>query len=298
MVERIDYDEFSYFHENAEEFGLPFDGPPTVRRQAVPLDDGRVLSALVWGVGPPELVLLHGGAQNAHTWDTVAMALDRPLVAIDLPGHGHSDGGRSNSISPWESADDVARAIRVLAPDAGAVVGMSFGGITSLALSTQAPELVPRLALIDVTPGVTEQKSAHIAAFVLGPESFASFDELLARTIEHNPTRTESSLRRGILHNAQQRDDGTWVWRHRRFREDGAGVTPDYSPLWDAVSELEVPLMLVRGMRDSSVVDDADEAELRRRQPSARVVHVAEAGHSIQGDAPIELAALLDGFVP
>ena len=37
-------------------------------------------------------VLLHGGSQNAHTWDTVAMALDRPLVAIDLPGHGHSDG--------------------------------------------------------------------------------------------------------------------------------------------------------------------------------------------------------------
>jgi pimeloyl-ACP methyl ester carboxylesterase len=56
--------------------------------------------------------------------------------------------------------------------------------------------------------------------------------------------------------------------------------------------------MLVRGMRDSSVVDDADEAELRRRQPSALVVHVAEAGHSIQGDAPIELAALLDEFVP
>ena len=35
---------------------------------------------------------MHGGAQNAHTWDTVALALDRPLVAVDLPGHGHSDG--------------------------------------------------------------------------------------------------------------------------------------------------------------------------------------------------------------
>jgi pimeloyl-ACP methyl ester carboxylesterase len=298
MVERIDYDEFSYFHENAEEFGLSFDRPPVVRREAVPLGDGRTLSALVWGEGPAELVLLHGGAQNAHTWDTVAMALDRPLVAIDLPGHGHSDGGRSNSISPWESADDVARAIQVLAPDAGAVVGMSFGGITSLALSTQAPELVRQLVLVDVTPGVTEQKSAHITAFVLGPESFASLDELLARTIEHNPTRTESSLRRGILHNAQQREDGTWVWRHRRFRDDGAGRPPDYSPLWDALSDLQVPLMLVRGMRDSSVVDDADEAELRRRQPSARVVHAPDAGHSVQGDAPLDLAALLDEFVP
>ena len=145
MVERIDYDEFSYFHENAAEFGLPFDGPPVVRREAVPLGDGRNLSALMWGDADPELVLLHGGAQNAHTWDTVAMALDRPLVAIDLPGHGHSDDGRTNVLDQMEAAADVATAIRALAPAARGVVGMSFGGMVSLALSTRAPDLVRRL---------------------------------------------------------------------------------------------------------------------------------------------------------
>ena len=46
-------------------------------------------------------------------------------------------------------------------------------------------------------------------------------------------------------------------------------------------------------MTPGSVVDDADEAELRRRAPSARVAHVAGAGHSVQGDRPLELAALL-----
>ena len=49
---------------------------------------------------------------------------------------------------------------------------------------------------------------------------------------------------------------------------------------------IKVPLMLVRGMADGTVVDDADEAELRRRQPTARVEHVEGAGHSIQGDKP------------
>ena len=92
------YDEFGLFADNAAEFGLPYDGPPTVRREFVAVDDDRRLSALVWGDGPPELVLLHGGAQNAHTWDTVALALGRPLVAVDLPGHGHSDGGRNGSL--------------------------------------------------------------------------------------------------------------------------------------------------------------------------------------------------------
>ena len=93
MVDRVAYDEFGLFHENAEEFGLPHDGPPVVRRAAVEVAPGRRLSALVWGDAPPELVLLHGGAQNAHTWDTVAMALGRPLVAIDLPGHENDGTG-------------------------------------------------------------------------------------------------------------------------------------------------------------------------------------------------------------
>src|SRR5438874_2865923 len=92
-MERISYDEFAYFPENAAEFGLPYYGAPAVRREFVEVRPGCRLSALVWGTEPPEIVLLHGGAQNAHTWDTVALALHRPLVAVDLPGHGHSDAG-------------------------------------------------------------------------------------------------------------------------------------------------------------------------------------------------------------
>ena len=134
-VERIEYDEFGLFHENAEEFGIPYDGPPEVRRQSVEVEPGRNLSALVWGHDDPELVFLHGGAQNAHTWDTVALALARPLVAIDLPGHGHSDGGRQGSLGLQDNADDVARAVEVLAPNAKAVIGMSLGGATTIALT-------------------------------------------------------------------------------------------------------------------------------------------------------------------
>src|SRR4029077_18311906 len=145
MTERIEYDEFGMFEDNASDYGLPYDGPPVVRRTSVPIDPGRKLSALVWGHGPPELVFLHGGAQNAHTWDTVAMALGRPLVAIDLPGHGHSDGGRLGMLGLAENADDVARAIEVLAPNARGVVGMSLGGATTIAVTDRHPELVRRV---------------------------------------------------------------------------------------------------------------------------------------------------------
>lgn len=292
----MEYDEFGLFHENAQEFGLPYDGPPDVRRESVEVAPGRRLSALVWGPGQPELVLLHGGAQNAHTWDTVALALRRPLVAIDLPGHGHSDAGAGGSLSLESNAADVASAMRALAPQPVPLVGMSLGGLTALALTRAAPELVSRLALVDVTPGVTTGKSAAIAAFVDGPPSFASFDEILARTVEHNPTRSVSSLRRGILHNAEQREDGSWVWRYARF-EHRAEARPEFSAQWESFSSLTVPLMLVRGMAPGSVVDDEDEAELLRRVPGARVAHVEGAGHSVQGDQPVALAGLLADFL-
>ena len=156
-----------------------------------------------------------------------------------------------------------------------------------------------RIVLVDVTPGVNGEKSAAISAFLDGPAGFDSFDDILARTIEHNPTRTASSLRRGVLHNAVQLEDGTWVWRHARGRglaRDDAGV-PDFSSWWRVVSEAGVPLMLARGMREQSVVDDADEAEVVRRCPHARVEHFVDAGHSIQGDSPVQFAAVLNEFV-
>ena len=296
-VEHIPYDEFALFHENAEEYGLPYDGPPEVRREAVEVEPGRHVSALVWGHDEPELVLLHGGAQNAHTWDTVAMALGRPLVAIDLPGHGHSGRPPAGAQAVGQHATDVAVAIEALAPQAAAVVGMSLGGLTALALSRHRPDLVRRLVLVDVTPGVDEAKASHIVAFVNGPESFDSFDEILARTIEFNPTRSVSSLRRGILHNALQREDGTWVWRYARFREGGGTMPPDFGDLWDAVSAFRGPVLLLRGTSEGSVVSDADEAELLRLAPAARVERVAGAGHSVQGDQPLVLARVIEDFV-
>ena len=116
VAERIEYDEFGLFHENAQEFGIPYDGPPAVRRQEVEVGPDRRLSSLVWGTAQPQLVLVHGGAQNAHTWGTVALALGRPRVAIDLPGHGHSDAPSEGSLSLAANAADVSTAMRALAP--------------------------------------------------------------------------------------------------------------------------------------------------------------------------------------
>jgi pimeloyl-ACP methyl ester carboxylesterase len=291
------YDEMALFRENAEEVGLRWSGPPAVERRFVAVDGARRVSALVWGDAPPDVVLLHGGAQNAHTWDTVALALGRPLVAVDLPGHGHSDWRDDHDYWPPTLANDVATALRSLAPEARMVVGMSLGGLTAWCLAARHPELVRRLVIVDVTPGTDEAKAEPIRAFVTGPERFESFDEILERTVQFNPTRSVSSLRRGVLHNACELADGGWSWRYDPMRNwSEERVASDFTSMWSVVDAVDVPLLLVRG-GTSHVVGDEDIEELLRRRPAATVVTVEGAGHSIQGDKPLELARIVEDFL-
>ena len=296
VVGSYDYNEFAYFHENLAEWGLEVP-IPAVQRFFVAVDGLRQVSGLRWGDASPELVLVHGGAQNAHTFDTVALAMQRPLVAIDLPGHGHSDASPAGSAAFRSHANDVATALSQVTTPPLPIVGMSLGGLTAIVLAATRPDLVSSLVLIDITPGVNATKAHHITDFVNGPKTFDDFDSLLERTVRFNPTRSVSSLRRGILHNAIQRPDGSWVWRHQQHPSIDAGE-PDAADLWDLLGAIRAPLTLIRGMASGSVVDDEDESELRRRRPDATIVHVANAGHSIQGDAPLELAALLERLCP
>jgi pimeloyl-ACP methyl ester carboxylesterase len=292
------YDEFGLFQENAAEYDLLYDGPPTVRRETIALERGTKLSALVWGDADPELVLIHGGAQNAHTWDTVALKLDRPLIAIDLPGHGHSDFRPEHDYIPTSMADDVAQAVQQLAPNAKAVVGMSLGGMTAICLAADHPDLVRRLGVVDVTPGTDHAKAEPIIAFVDGPEYFKDFAEILSRTVEFNPGRSEVSLRRGILHNAYEMDDGQWTWRYDRMRDwkIGGDDAPSFEDLWDKVDDVKVPITLWQGGK-WSVIGDEDVTEWMKRRPDTIHIVVEGAGHSIQGDKPMEMAAHIEDLL-
>ncbi len=295
------YDEFGMLHENASEMGLTLTSQ-NVRRETVVVDfaTGQRVSALVWGEASPqdvELVLIHGGAQNAHTWDSVAIALGCPLVAIDMPGHGHSDHRHDHAYWPDENARAIEVALRSLCPAPRLVVGMSLGGLTSIALSAIAPDLVRSLLLVDVTPGVDSEKAKTIHQFIDGPQYFDSFEQILERTVMFNPTRSERSLRRGIMHNAAPDADGRWRWRYDLPRRGtGAGadgsVLPGLANLWQAIGASTMPLTLARGAK-SPVVSEEDVSELLRLRPNAGVHIFDDAGHSIQGDSPVELSRLI-----
>lgn len=287
------YDEFAYFSENRSEYQLSGSGPPEVERISVDTSAGAV-SALRWGSVAPRLVLLHGTAQNAHTWDTVMLALGAtPALALDLPGHGHSEWRSDARYDPHTNAATLVEALDGVLEAPVVLVGMSLGGLTVNRMAVLNPELASRLVVVDITPGVTLDKAREIHRFIAGPQSFEDFGEILKRTVEFNPTRSVDSLRRGILHNAHRNPDGTWEWNYHRAEPD-AGMFASREEMWQDVAATSAPYLLVRGGA-SPVTDEADVEELHRRRPDARVESVEGAGHSIQGDRPVELATLISG---
>ena len=297
-------DEFGLLHENASEWDIPWSGPPQVERRSVTLDGGQVLSYVIWGRGDPEVVFLHGGGQNAHTWDTVALALDRPALALDLPGHGRSSWRPDRNYGPWANADAVEKLLSEAAPNAAAVVGMSLGGATTMRLAALRPDLVGKAVLVDVTPQINDPSRTLTTAekgsvaLVGGSPTFESFAAMADATIALSPLRPASAVRRGVRHNAHQLPDGRWRWRYDLFGERpvSTGNWSDFTPLWWDVARITTPTMFIRG-RLSKLVRDEDVDEMRRRLPSLRVEVVDGAGHAVQSDRPLELVRLLENFV-
>ncbi|TGD84623.1 alpha/beta hydrolase [Mycolicibacterium sp. CH28] len=285
--ELIGLDEFALLPENAAQAGATSILP--VER----IERGPI-SALRWGSEPVRVVFLHGGGQNAHTWDTVILGLGVPALAIDLPGHGRSAWREDGDYGPKLNADTVAPVIRELAPDADLLVGMSLGGLTAMRLAVTAPELVRALVMVDVTPSAPERHEQMTkaqmgtVALVKDDRTFPSFAAMLEVTVAAAPHRDRDSLRRGVFHNSKQLDDGSWTWRYDTFRK-GEG----FEGLWDDVPALNAPTTLVRGA-NSFFVNDDDAAEFARSAPGCQqVIIVPDSGHSVQGDQPLALIQIL-----
>lgn len=279
--------EFALLSENAEQAGQSGQLPAVERVEA-----GEV-SALRWGAEPPRVVFLHGGAQNAHTWDTVILGLGEPALAVDLPGHGRSAWREDGDYSPQRNAAALTPVLHQLAPDAELVVGMSLGGLTAIRLAATAPDLVRRLAIVDVTPAALQRHAEMSAAdrgtveLAHGDRTFPDFSSLLAVTTAAAPHRDPESLRRGLLHNTRRLPDGSWTWRYDSIRSVG-----DFTELWTDVAAITAPTMLIRG-GDSVFVSADDVAEYAQRSPGLTTHVVDGAGHSVQSDRPRVLVELL-----
>ncbi|MGP3535371.1 alpha/beta fold hydrolase [Microbacterium sp. RD1] len=299
------FDEFSFLPEQAADNGIP--GPlPRVERLSLTLDDGRTLSALRYGDSPPEVTFLHGAGLNAHTWDTTILALGRPALSLDLPGHGDSSWRTDAAYSGRTLAPDVVRGLGAWADRPQLLVGQSLGGLTAASVAASAPEAVARLVVIDITPGVDPNAGpTQIREFFAGPTDWASRDELVDRALSFGlGGGSRRTAERGVFLNSRVRPDGRVEWKHHFAHLAAAAAnsgstapSPDDAVTsllsragWDDLLAVRAPLTLLRGERGYVTPDNA--AEFTRRLPEAVVVTLL-GGHNLQEDVPLELGRLL-----
>ncbi|CAB4905893.1 MAG: alpha/beta fold hydrolase [Actinobacteria bacterium] len=291
--------------ETADHLGVEW-SDPSVKREFWQISDGTSLSSLRWGDNKPKAVFLHGGGQNAHTWDAVSLLLGESIVAIDMPGHGHSDWREDKAYWPVTNAIAIAEVIDQMGiGEPVALIGMSLGGLTAIRLAALRPDLFSSVTIIDVTPSQMEQmkkmsqEERGTTALTQGPTRYDSLEDMIKATAALAPNRSAVLIERGVVHNAREFDGGQWGWRYDKLVSDEKaeeGTTHDFDELWDDVSSITMPLMLVRGGA-SAFVTEEHVAEFNKRAPHLRFEIVDGAGHSVQSDRPAQLAAVLISFI-
>lgn len=222
----------------------------------------------------PDVVLLHGGiGTGRYHWSkqVKALAADFRLHLVDLPGHGSTPLPEDR---PYDRAL-LVDAVRGHLEDLGRpaiLVGFSMGGFTALGLAQEHPELLAGLVVIGIS--IREHEGLHAWRQLFDPDVLEATYPLWARQLAkiHAPL-------------------GPDAWRDV-CRRDSAGMAIDVD--LDRLAGLEVPTMLVRGDRDTTVRAD-HYAALRETWPHADEFVVPAGGHDVQlTRADLVRPALLD----
>lgn len=248
---------------------------------------------LDWGTaGAAPLLMLHGAAQTAHSFDEVAPALTRHHHVVAADQRGHGDTAWAARYHREDFVGDVGALLDAQGwPDA-ALVAMSLGGLNALAFAARHPERVRALVLVDVVPHVAPAGVSAVAQ-QLARRDFDSFDDAVAHARAFNARRSEANIRERLGHAMRPLPDGRWTYK---FDPAMAAGARDPGALWAAVRRLRCPVLLVRGTESAMVTDDGI-ARFRDEAPHARVAAVAGAGHSVMGDAPEGFLAAVSPFL-
>jgi 2-succinyl-6-hydroxy-2,4-cyclohexadiene-1-carboxylate synthase len=246
------------------------------------------------------LVMLHGFTGSAAGW---GKHLDRlaahglRVIALDLPGHGQSDGPADAGRYALERCQqDILAVLQQLGVRQGEAVllGYSMGG--RIALYTAFSGFFRALILESASPGLADPAER---------EQRRSSDEALAASIERDgvqafvdrwerlplfasqsslPTEVREALRRQRLHN---RANGL----ANSLRGAGTGVQP---PLHARLPTLNIPVLLIAGELDTKFTAIA--RSMAQALPQSRLSIIPGAGHAIHLERPEEFDSLVAAF--
>ncbi|MFF5337756.1 alpha/beta fold hydrolase [Streptomyces sp. NPDC013181] len=266
----------------------------TTALSAVTLDDGDTLR--VCQDGPrdaPVLLLIHGSASSARSWDALVPLLVRDgarahrVVRVDLLGHGGSDKPDDGSYAIPDQARRVGGVLDRLGVGRAMVVGHSSGGVTATALAELRPDRVSALVLVNTGPGL----GAFIAPETqdsAGPLRWPPTDEQIRQLASTGFSRPGYRVPDALLDEVRAMTAHTFAATMRGTR---AYLAERALP--ERLAVLGKPLLVLFGAddrrwRSSSAAD-------YHVVPGARVELLAGLGHSpILEDPPRVAGPLLD----
>jgi esterase len=258
--------------------------------------NGLRLHYLEWGDrAKPPMILLHGIARHAHTFDHVAphFARDHRVLAIDMRGHGDSAWDPAGAYMVEDYARDLEALVRQLNLPKLTLLGNSTGGRVVQVYAGMHPELVDRLIVEDVGPErPTEIASGFARRVEQEANGWASEDELVAQLVATGGRTAEPLLRTYAHFGTTRRPDGRIVWK--RDPNLVKGFVP--TELWSHVQRIKAPVIYVLGGA-STIVPAATQAELKRRLPDCEIVTMPGLGHYPDQEDPSGFLAIADRFL-
>jgi len=259
------------------------------------------------GDSGPVVLLVHGMASGARTWDRVLPLLGEEcqVIAPDLLGHGDSAKPRVADYSLGAYACQLRDLLTALGHERATIVGHSLGGGVALQFAYQFPERCERLVLVS-SGGLGREVNA-----VLRAATVPGFDQVLR--VFSGSWFTDAAASAGRLLRSVGLKPGTDAkqsWLSLRSLADAdtraafiATVRSVIAASGQRVSAVDrlylaaaVPTLVVWGDRDR-IIPVAHAEATHERIPGSRLEVVAGAGHYPHRDDPDRFADVLHRFI-
>jgi pimeloyl-ACP methyl ester carboxylesterase len=264
--------------------------------------NGVRLRYLDWGTaGKMPLVCLHGHSGQAHIWDEFAEAMSPyyHVYSVDQRGHGGSEWA-DTGYDRDRFVEDLAAFVDSLSLSKFVLAGLSMGGWHSLLYTTDHPDRVERIIIVDIAPEASPESAELRKTRPTTPLEFPSFDAAVAWIRQGNPWVSEARLHKDAEDQLKQREDGSWTWKAdtRLFNIQLPDMTDPglIGRYWKAIDTIPCPILEVRGA-ESILVSDETIRRMEERGQQFRSVDIAGAGHVVTVDKPYEFIEVTREFL-
>lgn len=272
-----------------------------VTTHAQPVDrlvtvNGLRIRCLEWGTpGRQPLILLHGIARLAHTFDHLAPHFSDKyhVIAVDMRGHGDSGWDPQGAYLVEDYVRDIEGLAGQLKLRDIVLWGNSTGGRVAQVYAGLHPELVSAVIVEDVgperPPAISNRRANRMKEEEKG---WASVDELLATLKQDYPRTAEPLLRSFARHGLKPRPDGRIVWKRDPAILNGFVPTE----LWATVRKIKAPTIYILGGA-SDIVPLQTQEKLKQVLPQVEIVTMPGLGHYPSDERPAEFLAIVDRFL-